>query len=242
MSTDQTTTTTVFVPTKVFIPPLEQGDRLSRAEFERRYRAMPEIKKAELIEGVVHMPSLIRFKRHAGPHADVMGWFTVYKANTSGVETADNGTDRLDMDNEPQPDAMLFISPECGGQVRISEDDYIEGAPELICEVTSSSASYDLGDKLKAYRRNGVREYVVWRVLDRAIDWFLLRESEYHRHQPAADGLLKSQVFPGLWLDAGAMLRRDLAAVLQAVQAGISSEEHAEIVQRLAAVRAGAKK
>jgi Uma2 family endonuclease len=153
------------------------------------------------------------------------------------VESADNATDRLDLDNEPQPDAMLFIEPACGGQVRISEDDYIEGAPELIVEVTSSSASYDLGDKMKAYRRNGVREYVVWRVLDGAIDWFALRKGEYHRQEPRVDGLLCSDVFPGLWLDREALLRRDLASVLAALQKGLASREHAEFVERLAAAR-----
>jgi Uma2 family endonuclease len=206
------------------IPPLEQGDRLSRDEFERRYHAMPHVKKAELIEGVVYMPSPARYQRHSGPQSDAITWLGVYKAATPGVESADNATDRLDLDNEPQPDAMLFIEPACGGQVRISEDDYIEGAPELIVEVTSSSASYDLGDKMKAYRRNGVREYVVWRVLDGAIDWFALRKGEYHRQEPRVDGLLCSDVFPGLWLDREALLRRDLASVLAALQKGSQAE------------------
>jgi Uma2 family endonuclease len=234
MATDQTTAFAGFTAPEVFIPPLEAGDRLTRAEFERRYHAMPHVKKAELIEGIVYMPSPARYKRHGGPQSDVVTWLGVYKAGTPGVDTADNATDRLDLDNEPQPDALLFIEPESGGQVTISEDDYIEGPPELIVEVASSSASYDLGDKLKAYRRNGVLEYVVWRVLDREVDWFVLRDREYCRQEPAADGLLRSVTFPGLWLDPAALLKRDLAGVLKVLEAGLESREHAEFVRRLA--------
>jgi Uma2 family endonuclease len=230
--------TTIAASEGIATPPLEQGDRLSRAEFERRYRAMPQIKKAELIEGVVFMPSPVRLKRHAGPHSDVIGWLAVYKADTPGIELADNGTARLDLDNEPQPDAMLLIDPQCGGQSRISED-VVENAPELVVEIASSSASYDLHSKLHVYRRSGVREYVVWRVLDRAVDWFVLRDGEYHRGSAASDGLCRSALFPGLWLDVEALLRRELAAVMKAVYAGLATPEHARFVERLAAVRQG---
>ena len=130
-----------------------------------------------------------------------------YETDTPGVEAGDNGSIRLDLDNEPQPDAFLIILPERGGQARISEDDYIEGAPELVAEVASSSASYDLGKKLNVYRRNGVREYVVWRVLDRQVDWFVNRDGRFEPMPPAADGILRSTVFPGLWLDPAALVR-----------------------------------
>src|SRR5688572_22284415 len=116
-----------------FVPPLEPGDRLTRAEFERRYRAMPQLKKAELIEGIVYMPSPVRLMRHGGPHADLVCWLSLYKSATPGVLVGDNSTARLDLDNEPQPDALLMIAPEFGGQARISED-YVEGAPELVAE------------------------------------------------------------------------------------------------------------
>ena len=222
----------------VWIPPLESGDRLSREEFERRYNAMPELKKAELIEGVVYMPSPARLKGHGSPDADVSGWLFVYRAATPGVESAHNSTVRLDLVNEPQPDAILFIEPECGGQVRISDDDYVEEAPELVVEVASSSASYDLGPKLEAYRRSGVREYVVWRVLDREIDWFVLTNGEYRELEPGADGTYRSEVFPGLWLDRQAMLKRNHARVVQCIQLGLQSKEHAAFVERLAAARA----
>ncbi|MEX2141555.1 MAG: Uma2 family endonuclease [Pirellulales bacterium] len=222
-----------------WIPPLEPGDRLSREEFERRYRAMPEIKKAELIEGVVYMPSPARYERHSDPHAAVVGCLYLYSAGTPGVKVADNSTVRLDFMNEPQPDAILFIEPECGGQVRISADDYVEEAPELVVEIASSSASYDLGPKLESYRRNEVREYIVWRVLDREIDWFVLTEGEYRRLEPGDDGLFRSKLFPGLWLDRQALLEKRHVRVVECVQLGLQSQEHAAFVERLAAARAG---
>jgi Uma2 family endonuclease len=214
-------------------PPLEPGDRLTRAEFERRYEAMPGLKKAELIEGVVYMPSPVRVQRHGRPHAWVIGWLIQYEAGTPGVATADNATARLDLDNEPQPDGLLYIDPARGGQARISADDYIEGAPELAAEVAASSVSFDLHEKMNVYRRNGVKEYLVWRVLDGEIDWFRLHEGQYVRMSPDAAGRLRSEVFPGLWLDPAALLRGDLAAVLAVVQEGLASPEHAAFVARL---------
>ena len=128
---------------------------------------------------------------------------------------------------------MLFIEPPSGGQVKISEEDCVEGAPELVAEVASSSASYDLHAKLNVYRRSGVQEYIVWRVFDGAIDWFVLEGGAYERLTPAEDGLYKSRAFPGLWLDAEALLRGDLARVLDRLQTGIASREHAEFLARL---------
>jgi Uma2 family endonuclease len=217
------------------IPPLENGDRLTRAEFERRYEAMPEVKKAELIEGVVYMSSPVRHRRHGRPQSHLVAWLVYYEAQTRGVEAGDNATVRLDLDNEPQPDGYLIIAPECGGQCRISEDDYIEGAPELVAEVASSSVSYDLGDKLKAYRRNGVREYVVWRMRERQIDWFVLRDDQFVRLEPGDDGISRSAVFPGLWLDAAALVGGELTKVFDVLKRGLESPEHTAFVARLGA-------
>ena len=227
------TTSTPSASSRAKVPPLENGDVLTRAEFERRYEAMPHLKKAELIEGVVYVPSPVRHRAHSHPHIHLTGWLVQYEAGTPGVEAGDNGTIRLDLDNEPQPDALLFIDPACGGQARIDADDYIEGAPELVAEVASSSASYDLHVKLRVYRRNGVREYIVWRVLEQELDWFVLRAGQYARMSVDAEGLLKSEVFPGLWLDPVALLRGDLATVLAVVQRGLASPEHAAFVARL---------
>lgn len=117
------------------IPPLENGNKLTHTEFGRRYQAMPNLKKAELIEGVVYVASPLRIKSHGEPHAYIMAWLGVYKAATPGVGVADNTTVLLDADNEPQPDAILRI--ETGGQSRINQDDYVEGAPELIVEIAA---------------------------------------------------------------------------------------------------------
>ena len=157
----QTVPATSDRPTDAQPLPLENGDRLTRGEFERRYAARPDLKKAELIEGVVYMPSPVRASSHAEPHAVILWWLGTYSASTPGVQVADNATVRLDLDNEPQPDALVRIDEEAGGRSRISTDDYVEGAPELIVEIAASSAALDLHDKLRAYRRNGVQEYVV---------------------------------------------------------------------------------
>jgi hypothetical protein len=219
------------------IPLLVDGEHLTRDEFERRYDAMPGLKKAELIEGVVHMPSPVRHDQHGKPHSRLIGWLWAYTTGTPGVDSGDNGSIRLDLRDMPQPDGYLIVRPEHGGRVRISADDYIEGGPELVGEVSASTADHDLGPKREAYRRNGVQEYVVWRVVDRAIDWFVLRGEQYERLEPGPDGLLRSEMFPGLWLDPAAMIGGDSARVLAVVMQGIGSAEHAEFAARLAAGR-----
>ena len=209
--------------------PLENGDRLSRVEFERRYQAMPEVKKAELIEGRVYMASPVRII-HGQPHAYIMTWLGVYCAATPGTQFADNTTVRLDTDNEPQPDALLRIE---GGQSQIDIDDYIQGAPELIVEIATSTASYDLQEKLQVYRRNGVQEYLVWQVSDRIFDWFRLRDGEYIKLQPDENSIIKSEVFPGLWLAIDSLLNYDLAEVIETVQQGLATKEHQDFVMEI---------
>lgn len=217
------------------IPPLESGDRLTRAEFERRYDATPGLTKAELLEGMVFVPSPTRYRAHSRPHGHLATWLGTYEVHTPGTECGDNGTIRLDLDNEPQPDAFLRVSTECGGQSSTTLDDYVEGAPELVCEVASSSVSYDLHVKLHVYRRNGVREYLVVRTLDRAVDWFVLRDGRFDRLDPGEDGIHRSESFPGLWLDARAFLGGEMSCVMQILASGLSSEPHASFVQELAA-------
>ena len=227
-------TISASLPIPRVAPPLQHGDRLSRDEFERRYDRMPGVKKAELIEGVVHMPSPVRLEGHANPHADLIWWLNHFRVFTRGLKVADNGTVRLDLGNEPQPDVFLYILPSHGGQAGISGDDYLEGGPELVAEISASSASIDLNQKFESYRRNDVREYLVWRVLDEAIDWFVLRDGQYERLE-AVDGVLRSPLFSGLWLDAAAMVGGDLVAVLETLQSGLSSVEHVEFVRKLSA-------
>jgi len=209
---------------------LEPGDRLTREEFERRYERMPQLKKAELIEGTVFMPSPVRARKHGKPHVRLSAWLVAYEMETPGVECFDNSTVRLDLDNEPQPDLVLMKLPDKGGQARISGDDYIEGAPELAVEIVGSSRAYDLHHKKGAYRRNGVREYLVWIAGEDRLVWWELREGDYAELAPDAAGLLKSGVFPGLWLDSSALLRGDVKAVLAALRRGLDSAEHAAFV------------
>lgn len=223
--------TSNLIAPPVTIAPLENGDQLTRFEFERRYQAMPHLKKAELIEGIVYMASALRIRSHGEPHAYIMTWLGVYKASTPGVQVGDNATVRLDTDNEVQPDALLRI--EQGGNSRISEDDYVEGAPELIVEIAASTVSIDRHQKLKVYRRNGVQEYVIWRVDDGELDWFYLQDGEYRQREANAEGMICSQVFPGLWLDKAALLSGDLAKVLAGLQGGLRSEEYLAFVGSL---------
>jgi Uma2 family endonuclease len=215
------------------IPFLENGDRLNRYEFERRYNAMPSLRKAELIEGMVYMPAALRFKSHGQPHGWMIGWLVTYEAMTPGVALGVEPTVRLDIDNEPQPDAVLLIMPEAGGQARLSEDDYIEGAPELVVEIAASSVAIDLHAKKQAYRRNGVKEYIVWQVLDQTISWFSLEKGEYLDLSVDTDGIVRSRVFPGLWLAVSELLAGNMQGVLAVLQEGVQSAEHGAFVQKL---------
>lgn len=215
------------------IPPLESGDRLSRHEFERRYQAMPHLHKAELIEGVVYVASPLRFASHAEPHGRLIGWMWFYQISTPGVRLGDNPTVRLDLDNEPQPDGVLLLDQRVGGQSHLSGDDYIEGAPELVAEIAASSAAYDLHDKKRVYRRNGVQEYIVWQIFENKLDWFSERDGEYVPLAADEAGVVRSSVLPGLWLAVPALLEGNMTRVLKVLQEGLSSPEHAEFVKRL---------
>jgi Uma2 family endonuclease len=208
-------------------PLLEQGDRLTRDEFERRYERMRSLKKAELVEGIVLMPSPVRATKHAEPHNFLSGWLLVYISETPGVRCFDNPTVRLDLDNEPQPDLVLIKIPAKGGQARISKDDYIEGAPEFVIEIVGSSAAYDLHQKRTAYRRNGVREYLAWITGENRLVWWELREGEYQELVPDAQGILRSHVFQGLWLNTPALLKGETKTVLATLRRGLESPEHA---------------
>ena len=225
------------VPGNGAAPLLMEGERLTRNEFERRYNAMPDLKKAELIEGVVHVSSPVSQRFHGRPHSHLNLCLSAYEGNTPGVEVGDNSTIRLDLENMPQPDCLLFVQPEYGGRVRISDDGYIEGAPDLVAEVAASSVGIDMGKKLDVYHRNGIREYIVWRVLDAQIDWFVHHADGFRPLVPATDGILRSTVFPGLWLDPGALVRGDVNSVLAIGQKGLTSGEHRDFVARLEQAR-----
>lgn len=201
------------------VVPLESGDRLTRAEFHRRYCARADIKRAELIEGVVYVASPTRLDQHGEPHFAVVTWLGTYRARTPGVRGGDNATVFLDAENEVQPDAFLFYDPPRGGGARATSEGYVEGAPQLVVEIAASCASYDLHDKIRVYRRNRVGEYVVWQVLEARIDWFRLRDAEYVRVEPDARGVIESRSFPGLRLNVAKMLAGDIAGVLAELDA-----------------------
>ena len=215
------------------IPPLETGAHLSASEFLRRYEAMPEVKKAELIDGVVYMASPVRVEQHGEPDGLIQGWLCNYAVATPGVKHAINSTARLGPDDVPQPDGLLRITPECGGQARPDPKGYLQGAPELVVEVAASSASLDVREKLTSYRRAGVREYLVWRTEDETVDWWKLEEDEYRLLPAGEDGVVRSRIFPGLWLDTAALLAGDGAKLMAKLQEGLQSAEHAAFVAEL---------
>jgi Uma2 family endonuclease len=192
--------------------PLDSGDHLDVEEFHRRYSARPDIKRAELVEGVVYVGSPVG-PLHAEPHATVMGWLGAYKARTPGLRLMDNVSLRPGGENEVQPDACLFRTPPAGN-VRPVGNRYIEGVPELVAEIAVSSVSYDMFEKLRMYERAGVPEYVVWQVQERRIDWFRLQNGRYVRVEPDERGVIESAVFPGLRLAVTKMLAGDDAGVL----------------------------
>ncbi|MFN0147709.1 MAG: Uma2 family endonuclease [Dehalococcoidia bacterium] len=193
---------------------LENGARMSRFEFHRRYEAS-DVERAELIEGVVYVSSPLRMHQHGTPDAHLGAWMGVYVAGHADIEFGHNGSLVLDADNEVQPDIILW---RIGGGAYENAHGYLEGAPELIAEVAASSMSVDLHGKKNAYRRNGVREYIVWRTLDEQLDWFVLEEGEYVRLEPDADGIIESREFPGLRLHVEKLLAGDLARVLAEIR------------------------
>jgi Uma2 family endonuclease len=193
---------------------LESGDRLTRAEFHRRYCTRPDIKKAELVEGVVYVASPLRLVQHGKPHSIFGVWIGTYGLATPGTQFGDNATVMLDEDNEVQPDVFLFWEPPREGTARVNERGYAVGAPDMVGEVTASSASYDLHDKLEAYRRNGVHEALFWRTEDGAFDWFRLHEGVYVRLEPDEHGIIESDRFPGLRLNVTRLLAGDYAGAM----------------------------
>lgn len=215
-------------------PTLREGDRLNSSDFLRNWEAMPLLKHAELIDGIVYMPSPV-YHPHSTVHYAMTGWLCSYSDATPGCEGGSEGTWKMGPRDVPQPDLTLSILPECGGQSRV-EGHFYAGAPELIVEVTGSSYSRDLGVKLELYRTVGVREYLTVLLHPRQVIWRHLVRGRYREIKPGEDGLLGSIVFPGLWFDAAA-LWNPKRSLRTAVDKGVKSPEHAAFVKRLAANR-----
>jgi Uma2 family endonuclease len=217
-------------------PPLVAGDNLSRAEFLRRWEAHPEITKAELIGGIVFMPSPVSLDHGI---VDSLGgaWLVNYSAETPGTEPAHNPTVLL-LDDAPQPESVLRILPEYGGTSWV-EDNYIAGPPEFALEVCRSSAAYDLHQKLELYQRAKVQEYLAILLHEKEIRWHYLKKGKYQLLSPDPDGIWRSRVFPGLWLDGQALLRKKPRQILACLQGGLASPEHVSFVKALAKKKRG---
>lgn len=212
--------------------PLQAGDRLTRAEFMHRWESHPEIKFAELIGGVVYMPSPLS-RIHAATDRQTSGWLFVYQAHTPGTDGGNNATTLMEGDETPQPDDFLRILPEYGGR-SANEGKYVAGGPELIAEISISSASIDLNEKRELYERMGVLEYVVVLMKEQEIRWHRLTLKGYKLVAPDARMIWKSKTFPGLWLDGAALLVNDAAKVLKTLNKGLRSAEHKAFVEKLA--------
>lgn len=219
--------------TEMDIPPLENGDHLNQKTFHERYEAMPEGTRAELIGGIVYMSSPLK-RPHGKMHMRVSRWLLEYEEATPGTEGFDNATIILGEESEPQPDLCLLIAHAERGQTS-EEDEYIVGAPELIIEIASSTESIDLHRKRRDYEKAGVREYVVVLVRQARVSWFISRNRQFEELPLGADGIYRSEVFPGLWLDPAALLRLDGPRLREVLQQGVATPEHAAFVARLGA-------
>lgn len=211
---------------------LESGDHLDQPTFHARYESMPGGIRAELVRGVVIVPSPV-LVGHAEIHALISLWHGTYAAHTPGTSVRDKATVILGPEDEVQPDSALVILPEHGGRSHVSDAGYAVGPPEQIVEVSSSTAAYDLFEKKEACPSAGVREYIVVLTRDADVAWFRSDGSNFEQQQPADDGIFRSAVFPGLWLDPAAVLRRDASAVLETLRRGLDSPEHADFVRQL---------
>jgi Uma2 family endonuclease len=213
------------------VPPLAEGQRLSRDEFLRRWEAMPELKRAELIKGVVRMPSPLSLD-HGDTDLDIGAVLWTYAAHTPGTK-ANSASTSLMLEDAPQPDSHLRILPEVGGRTKRAGK-YLEGGPELVGEVSLSSAAYDLGDKFDLYEQAGVLEYVVVLLKEKELRWFHRQADKLEVMPDPSDGIWRSRVFPGLWLNGPAFFAGDSAQVLASLQQGLQTPQHAAFVQDLA--------
>jgi Uma2 family endonuclease len=224
---------TVDRPQPRVLPPLEDGQRLDQPTFHERYSAMSEEIRAELIGGVVFMASPLR-DPHGDADRNIGGWLFHYARFTPGLRSPSNATIILGPDAEVQPDAQLRLSEAVEGLVRMI-DGYAHGSPELVIEIGDSSRSKDLGAKKAMYERAGVPEYLFVGVEPEEVRWFILRERTYREITPDEDGVFRSEIFPGLWLDPKALFEEDRNGLIATLERGLASDEHARFVADLRA-------
>jgi Uma2 family endonuclease len=211
---------------------LRSGDHLTQQEFHRIYEKMPPDFKAELIGGIVYVTPPTSYS-HGQHHLTLGAILCAYEASTPGAQAGDNTTIILSEDSEPQPDLFLRISPECGGQSRTNEEDYVLGPPELAVEISYSTHALDLHSKRKVYARYGILEYLVLSLKEGQLRWFDLRNDKELTLD--ADGICRVCVFPGLWIHAEGLLQRNYQQLMATLQQGLQTREHAEFVTQLAA-------
>jgi len=209
---------------------LHNGDRLPQAEFHRRYLQYPEDVCIELLGGIVYMASPTCLQ-HGCYQAELSALFVLYKAGTPGVEATGDATVILNEANETQPDVLLRVLPEYGGRSHTTEQDFVEGSPELIAEIAYSRVAIDLHVKVNQYQQAGVLEYIVVSLEEAELRWFDLQANAIIN--PTGDGILRSHAFPGLWLDPGALIDRNTSRSVKVLGHALKSEEHAEFVRRL---------
>ena len=212
-------------------PPLEFGDNLTREQFLRLWELNPAIKRAELIGGVVYMPSPVSIA-HGDTDIDLGGWTFIYKVATPGLACGSNATTILSED-VAQPEVNLRVLPEYGGKTWI-KGKYLAGPPEFLGAVCASSAAYDLHQKLDLYESAGVQEYLTVLVYDKEIRWHVLENGKYQILPPSADGISALAGLPGTLAGWCRVFPGRYAGVLDVLQKGIESSEHAAFVQSLA--------
>jgi Uma2 family endonuclease len=213
-------------------PQLINGERMKQQEFHRRYQSCPEDEKWELVGGIVYMASPLK-RKHSGFDEEIGYLLGTYRRRTPGTEVLHNATTILDDESEPQPDLGLRILPEYGGQSRTTTDDYFEGAPELVVEIANSRRDLAMHGKRDDYRRAGVVEYLVVCMEESEVHWFYFPDDK--AIVPNRQGISRSRVFPGLWLDTTALLRLDSERLLEVLQQGLAGRDHAAFVKRLQA-------
>jgi Uma2 family endonuclease len=224
---------TVDQPRKAALPFLIAGQRLDQPTFHERYAAMPPETRAELVGGIVYMPSPLRLD-HGVRDIQVSYWLSHYNRYSRGLHSANNATVKLDEFGEVQPDSMLFMPSEVGGRVTIDEGGYLNGAPELIVEIARSSRTFDLGPKKADYERTGVLEYLVIELDPDQVHWFIRRDDRFEDLASGPDGVYRSEAFPGLWLDPQALYAENLDRLIEVIEKGLATPEHAAFVARLA--------
>ena len=213
---------------------LNSGDCLTQKEFHAIYSKMPKHVRAELIGGIVYVASPMK-RRHGMNQTALGGVILAYEAATPGTESGTSVTVILDQENEQQPDICLRILPEFGGRTQTTDDDYIAGAPEFVCEISDSTRSLDLNAKKREYAEKGVLEYLVFNLRDSRFHWFDFATSREHTID--ADGIIRIKAFPGLWIDTAGVLDRDLRQLLKVLDIGLASPEHTAFLKKLAAAK-----